>query len=61
MDAEALHARLLGSMDLRLGEQPLPPLDSAQAESRLAYLARCTGRPAIAMAVKADEDGRPPR
>jgi DNA-binding SARP family transcriptional activator len=38
MDAEALHARLLGPMDLRLGEQQLPPLDSARAESLLAYL-----------------------
>jgi len=38
MDAEALRARLLGPMDLRLGDQQLPPLESARAESLLAYL-----------------------
>jgi DNA-binding SARP family transcriptional activator len=38
MAAEALRARLLGPMDLRLGEQQLPPLESARAESLLAYL-----------------------
>jgi len=38
MDREALRARLLGTMDLRLGAQQLPPLDSARAESLLAYL-----------------------
>jgi DNA-binding SARP family transcriptional activator len=38
MDAEALRARLLGPMDLRLGEQQLPSLESARAESLLAYL-----------------------
>jgi DNA-binding SARP family transcriptional activator len=38
MDGEGLHVRLLGSMDLRLGEQRLGPLDSARAESLLAYL-----------------------
>jgi DNA-binding SARP family transcriptional activator len=37
MDA-ALRARLLGTMDLRLGGQRLAPLDSARAESLLAYL-----------------------
>jgi DNA-binding SARP family transcriptional activator len=37
-DAEALHARLLGPMDLRFGEQQLPSLESARAESLLAYL-----------------------
>jgi len=31
-------ARLLGPMDLKLGERQLPPLDSARAESLLAYL-----------------------
>lgn len=35
---EPLCARLLGPMDLRRGRQPLPPLDSARAESLLAYL-----------------------
>ena len=38
MDTEVLRARLLGSMDLRVGERQLPPLDSARAESLLAYL-----------------------
>jgi DNA-binding SARP family transcriptional activator len=38
MDAEALRARLLGPMDLRFGEQQLPSLESARAESLLAYL-----------------------
>jgi DNA-binding SARP family transcriptional activator len=38
MDAETLRARLLGPMDLRFGEQQLPPLESARAESLLAYL-----------------------
>jgi DNA-binding SARP family transcriptional activator len=38
MDAEALRARLLGPMDLRLGERQLPPLQSARAESLLGYL-----------------------
>src|SRR5881397_3959154 len=38
MDGEALRARLLGTMDLRLGARQLPPLDSARAESLLAYL-----------------------
>ena len=33
-----LRARLLGPMDLRFGERQLPPLDSARAESLLAYL-----------------------
>ena len=33
-----LRARLLGGMDLRYGERRLPPLDSARAESLLAYL-----------------------
>ena len=37
-DTEALRARLLGSMALRVGERQLPPLDSARAESLLAYL-----------------------
>src|SRR5919109_1362590 len=39
-DAEApiLHVRLLGGVDLRLGEVQVPPLDSARAESLLAYL-----------------------
>jgi len=38
MCVEAMRARLLGPLDLRLGEQQLPPLDSARAESLLAYL-----------------------
>jgi DNA-binding SARP family transcriptional activator/tetratricopeptide (TPR) repeat protein len=38
MDAEPLRARLLGTMDLRVGRRQLPPLDSARAESLLAYL-----------------------
>jgi hypothetical protein len=33
-----LHARLLGPMDLRFGQQQLPPLDSARAEPMFAYL-----------------------
>jgi DNA-binding SARP family transcriptional activator len=33
-----LEARLFGSLDLRLGDVPLPPLGSARAESLLAYL-----------------------
>jgi len=33
-----MRARVLGPLDLRLGEQQLPPLDSARAESLLAYL-----------------------
>ena len=33
-----LRIRLLGELDLRLGEEPLPPLGSARAESLLAYL-----------------------
>ncbi|GAB3007490.1 hypothetical protein GCM10023080_086430 [Streptomyces pseudoechinosporeus] len=38
MDGTALRARLLGGMDLRNGERRLGPLDSARAESLLAYL-----------------------
>jgi DNA-binding SARP family transcriptional activator len=38
MDADALHARLLGPMELRLGERQVPPLESARAESLFAYL-----------------------
>jgi DNA-binding SARP family transcriptional activator len=38
MDAQALRARLLGPMELRLGERQLPPFESARAESLLAYL-----------------------
>ncbi|MGC0334844.1 DNA-binding SARP family transcriptional activator [Streptomyces sp. SAI-170] len=38
MDGEGLRVRLLGGMDLRLGQQRLGPLDSARAESLLAYL-----------------------
>ena len=33
-----LRVRLLGGVDLRLGETPVPPLDSGRAESLLAYL-----------------------
>jgi len=38
MSPPALRARLLGTVDLQLNNQPLPPLDSARAESLLAYL-----------------------
>ncbi len=38
MTTEALRARLLGTMDLHAGEQRLAPLESARAESLLAYL-----------------------
>jgi hypothetical protein len=38
MDTEVLRARLLGPMDLRVGERQLAPLDSVRAESLLAYL-----------------------
>jgi len=38
MHPPALRARLLGPMDLQLDDRPLPPLDSARAESLLAYL-----------------------
>jgi FAD/FMN-containing dehydrogenase len=38
MGLPVLRARLLGPMDLRLGERQLPPLDSGRAESRLAWL-----------------------
>jgi DNA-binding SARP family transcriptional activator len=37
-DTEILHARLLGPVDLRVVGQRLAPLDSARAESLLAYL-----------------------
>src|SRR5439155_23527807 len=33
-----LSVRLLGDLDLRLGDSPLPPLESARAESLLAFL-----------------------
>jgi DNA-binding SARP family transcriptional activator len=33
-----LQVRLLGGVDLRLGEEHIGPLDSARAESLLAYL-----------------------
>ena len=33
-----LRVRLLGGLDIRLGEERVPPLDSARAESLLAYL-----------------------
>jgi DNA-binding SARP family transcriptional activator len=45
MGADVLYARLLGPMDLRLGEQRLPALDSARAESLLAYLVLHRGAP----------------
>jgi len=38
MDTDAVRARLLGPLDLRLGERQLGSLDSARAESLLAYL-----------------------
>ncbi len=38
-DAEpTLHIRLLGGFEMRQGEAPLPPLESARAESLLAFL-----------------------
>jgi DNA-binding SARP family transcriptional activator len=42
---EALTVRLLGELDLRLGDIPLPPLESARAESLLAYLLIHRGAP----------------
>src|ERR687897_3952009 len=33
-----LSVRLLGELELRLGDRPLPALESARAESLLAYL-----------------------
>ena len=38
MDSTGLRIRLLGELELRLGERPLPPLGSARAASLLAYL-----------------------
>jgi DNA-binding SARP family transcriptional activator len=38
MESPTLHIRLFGAVDLRYGDDPLPPLDSARAESLLAYL-----------------------
>ena len=38
MDTEVVRARLLGPMDLCLGERHLRSLDSVRAESLLAYL-----------------------
>jgi hypothetical protein len=38
MRQNTLRVRLLGLVDLQLDNQPLPPLDSARAESLLAYL-----------------------
>ena len=38
METPALRIRLLGELELRLGSDPLPPLESARAESLLAYL-----------------------
>ena len=38
MRPQVLRARLLGPMDLEFGDRRLPPLDSARAESLLAYL-----------------------
>ena len=38
MHPPVLRARLLGTVDLQLDDQPLAPLDSARAESLLAYL-----------------------
>src|SRR2546422_911945 len=37
-DLPVLSVRLLGDLDLRLGDSPLPPLESARAESLLAFL-----------------------
>ena len=38
MDSTGLRIRLLGELEFRLGERPLPPLGSARAASLLAYL-----------------------
>ena len=38
MRPPVLRVRLLGPIDLRIGERQLPPLDSARAESLLTYL-----------------------
>src|SRR5207237_666202 len=38
MGSPTLHIRLLGALDLRYGENPLPAFESARAESLLAYL-----------------------
>ena len=38
MHPPVLRARLLGTVDLQLDDQPLAPLDSARAESLLACL-----------------------
>ncbi|MDQ4142490.1 MAG: AAA family ATPase, partial [Actinomycetota bacterium] len=45
MRAPTLHVRLFGGLDLRLGDAPVPPLDSARAESLLAYLLLHPGAP----------------
>jgi DNA-binding SARP family transcriptional activator len=37
-DGPGLCVRLLGGLDVRLGDDPVPPLDSARAESLLAFL-----------------------
>src|SRR5918999_2900456 len=41
----ALQVRLLGGFELRLGDTPLPPLESARAESLLTYLLIHRGAP----------------
>jgi DNA-binding SARP family transcriptional activator len=38
LPAPVLRARLLGTIDLRLGDEPLAPFESGRAESLLAYL-----------------------
>src|SRR5437763_5688702 len=38
MGSPILRIRLFGALDLRYGENPLPALESARAESLLAYL-----------------------
>jgi DNA-binding SARP family transcriptional activator len=38
MEPAALRVRLLGGLELRLDGRRLPPLESARAESLLAYL-----------------------
>ncbi len=38
MERAGLRVRLLGGVDLRIGDDPLPPLGSARAESLLACL-----------------------
>jgi DNA-binding SARP family transcriptional activator len=45
VESPVLHIRLLGEVDLRRGDVPLPALESARAESLLAYLLIHRGAP----------------